>query len=400
MRNLNQLFSREIFRFLLFAILLTAGLPLFAEVIYIEDRGFVIDLPVGWEIMDITDSRYTFNDFTGDGFFQIKVYPGDKYKSAEDMFDLVGQDIAASGEGDLFDLYGREAVFAFIDFASGDYDYSGYGLFADGEDFDLTILSFASAGREEVLADYLLSALDSFSLSPGLMLNPGPVSRYYLESYETPQRVDASTVIEGQPLEWQIDNHAIEASQLVIEREAAVLSDYKPQTEAGVEAWKRYYRMVYRDTYSRLDYPAALIYEYLKPEPGQTLAAEERDKKTAERLLSWVQGFDYRRTGGSDLISPFSAAAFQEGDCDSRSLLYIILLNHYGIDSALMVSSVYSHAMAAVDIQAGGAKININDRGFTVAETTDDVGIGMIAADMADPANWIIIPLMEKEPWN
>jgi hypothetical protein len=186
----------------------------------------------------------------------------------------------------------------------------------------------------------------------------------------------------------------------VIEREAAVLADYKPQTEEGIEAWQRYYRMVYRDAYSRLDYPASLISERLKTEASTALRPDERDLQTAERLLGWVQGFGYRRTGGSDLISPFAAAAFQEGDCDSRSLLYIILLNHYGVDSALMVSSVYSHAMAAVDVQAGGAKINIKDKGFTVAETTDDIGIGMIAADMADPANWVIIPLMEKEPWN
>ncbi|MBI9105958.1 MAG: hypothetical protein JEZ04_04385 [Spirochaetales bacterium] len=400
MKNLYSLLSGKAKSLLFFSVLLAAGFPLLAEVIYIEDMGFVIDLPIGWEVMDVTESRYTFNDFTGDAFLQLKMWPGDKYDSAEGMFDLVGQDIGASGEGDSFDFYGREAVFASIDFISGDFDYSGYGLFADGEDYDLTILAFASSAKAEQLADYLLSALDSFSLSPGLMFNPGPVSRYYLESYESPERVDAVTAFEGVAVEWQIDNHAVEASQLVIEREAAVLSDYKPQTEAGTEAWKRYYRMVYRDTYSRLDYPAALLKERLKASPGQTLSTEAHELETAERLLSWVQLFSYRRTGGSDLISPFSAAAFQEGDCDSRSLLYIILLNHYGIDSALMVSSIYSHAMAAVDVEARGAKIRINNRDFTVAETTDDVDIGMIAADMADPANWIIIPLMEKEPWN
>lgn len=387
-------------RAVIFILFLFSGLLLFSEPAYIEENGFVIDLPVGWELMDVTGSRYTFNDFTGDAFIQIKVYPGGEYDSAESMFDLIGQDIGASGEGDHFDLYGRESVFAFIEFASGDYDYTGYGLFADSEDRDLAILSFASSESSEVLADYLLSALDSFSLSPGLMLNPGPVSRYYLESYSQPDRADAQTVFEGETLHWKFDNNTIEASQLVIEREARVLADYKPDTEAGVEAWQRYYRMVYRDTYSRLDYPAALIYERLKASPGSALTSDERDLDMASRLLSWVQGFEYRRTEGSDLISPYYAAAFQDGDCDSRSLLYIILLNHYGVDSALMVSSVHSHAMAAVDLKAGGAKININNKGFTVAETTAKIGIGMIASNMADPANWVIIPLMEKEPWN
>ena len=400
MEFFDRIMLKKAIFLLFFSLFLPAWLPVFAEVTYIEDTGFVIDLPIGWELMDLTDTRYTFNDFTGDAFLQIKVWPGGEYESAESLFSLVGQEIGASGEGDLFDLYGREAVFSFINFSSGEYEYSGYGLFVDGDDFDLTILSFATLESSEVLDDYLKSALDSFSLSPGLMLNPGPVSRYYLESYDNPDRVAAETIFEDRRVEWQIDRHAVEASQFVIEREAAVLSDYKPQTEAGIEAWKRYYRMVYRDTYSRLDYPAALLFERLKADDDDLLTPAEADIETSQRLLSWVQGFNYMRTGGSDLISPYSAAAFQEGDCDSRSLLYIILLNHYGIDSALMVSSVYSHAMAAVDIPAGGAKINIKDKGFTVAETTDDIGLGMIAADMADPANWVIIPLMEKEPWN
>ena len=390
---------------LLFALVLLPGAAgsAAAEVILMEREGFIVDLPVGWEVMDVTESRYTFNDFTGDAFLQIKIWPGGKWDSAERMFDEIGAELGASGEGDGFDYYGRASVFSYISFSSQSYDYEGYALFADGADFDLAVLSFASSGSAGLLADYLLSALDSFSVSKAQMLKPGPVSRYYLGSYGGPERRSAETVFEGEAVGWQIDMHELEASQLVIEREAAVLADYKPDTEAGAEAWKRYYRMVYRDTYSRLDYPAVLLSERLGQEEsgtGRLLTEDEKELRTAERLLAWVQGFGYRRTGGSDLISPYSAAAFEEGDCDSRSLLYIILLNHYGIDSALMVSSVYSHAMAAVGVDAGGAKITIKDREFTVAETTDDVALGLIASDMADPAGWIVIPLMEKEPWN
>jgi hypothetical protein len=369
----------------------------FGEVVYIEETGFVLEPPIGWALMDATDSRWTFNDFTGDAFLQIKIWPGGEYESAEAMFDGVKQSINASGEGDTFDFYGREAVFGFVEFTSGGFNYTGYGLFADGEDFDLTILSFASSDRAALLNDYILSALDSFALSPLLMLNPGPVSRYYLASYNNGvnayvDRSPAATVFEGQPLTWFIDNHAVEASQLMIEREAAILADFKPGTEEGNIAWERYYRMIYRDSYSRLDYPASLLKERL----NNTGNAED----TPQRLLSWVQGFEYRRTEGSDIINPLSAAAFHEGDCDSRSLLYIILLNHYGIDSALMVSAVYSHAMAAVDVDGAGARIDSGGKGYLVAETTEQIGIGMIASDMADPAKWLVIPLMEKEPWN
>jgi hypothetical protein len=199
----------------------------------------------------------------------------------------------------------------------------------------------------------------------------------------------------------------VEASEIVIEREAAVLTDYKPETEAGKEAWQRFYRLIYRDSYSRLNYFASLLSEELKnvrEAPGSGEApgrGADRREAVPKRLLSWLQGFEYIRTWGtSDLISPLTAAASGQGDCDTRALLYIILLNHYGIDSALMVSSVYGHAMAAVDTPGNGARINVGGRPFLVAETTENIGIGMIASDMADPANWLIVPLMEKEPWN
>jgi len=407
--------------FCAFALLMPASA--FGEVFYIEDTGFVVEPPVGWQVLDLSDSKWTFTDFTGNAFLQIKVWPGSEYGSIDELYDGIMQKIQAAGEGDIFDYYGREAAFGVVDFSTGGFDYSGYGLFVDGEDFDLTVLSFTTADSFDVLRDYILSALDSFALSPVMMLNPGPVSRYYLESFGSPVKQSAETVFEDVPLKWSVDKNEIEASQLLIERESAILADYKVNTDAGTEAWKRYYRMIYRDNFSRLDYPAAILKERIikssgknadddAAEPGSSSwlpfgsSIENRRSRNESvqsaplKLLEWVQGFTYVRTGGSDLVSPLTAAAFQEGDCDSRALLYIILLNHYGIDSALMVSSAYSHAMAAVDTEGVGARIDVNGKMFLVAETTDDVGIGMIAADMADPANWIVIPLMEKEPWN
>ena len=358
-----------------------------AEEIYMEDHGFVVDLPIGWDVMDITETRYTFNDFTGDAFLQIKVYPGETYDSAENMFDDVGKKIQASGEGEPFDYYGRRAIFAIISFASGNYQYSGYGLFADGIDYDLAILSFCSPEQSEKLNDYLVSALDSFSLNKGGRRQPGPVSSYYLSSFTERDRKDALTVFEGNEVAWQVDMHAVEASQVLIEREARILADYRPQDEAGIEAWKRFYRMVYRDCYSRLDYPSALL--------ETQISDSSTPADTAARLLTWLQGFNYSRTGGSDLISPLYAAAFEDGDCDSRALLYTIMLNHYGIDSVVMVSAVYSHAMGTADVPGPGARMSYKDKTYLVAETTDDVALGMIASDMADPENWVIIPFLE-----
>ena len=120
---------------------------------------------------------------------------------------------------------------------------------------------------------------------------------------------------------------------------------------------------------------------------------------TASTLLTWIQGFSYARTGGlEDLSTPLDSLYNGAGDCDSLGLLYVILLKHYGIDAILMVSGTYSHAMAAVDVEGQGARFEWQDKKYLVAETTYEVDLGLIAADMADPAHWLGIPFMPELP--
>ena len=251
----------------------------------------------------------------------------------------------------------------------------------------VAVLSFSSADKAELLNDYILSALDSFSLNQAGRTQPGPVSSYYYASFGSRDIRPARTQFEGTPVRWQVDMTEVETSQLLIEREARILADYKPQAEETMEAWRRFYRMIYRDCYSRLDETAELL--------SRRFSVSDDPRTTAQRILSWLQEFNYRRTEGSDLITPLHAAAFEDGDCDSRAMLYSILLHHMGIDSFIMVSAIYGHGMAAVDVPGPGARMPYGNRAYLVAETTENVDIGMIAADMADPTKWVVVPFLE-----
>ena len=86
---------------------------------------------------------------------------------------------------------------------------------------------------------------------------------------------------------------------------------------------------------------------------------------------------------------PLTALKDYSADCDSLGIMYIILLKRLGIDAVLMVSSEYSHSMAAVDIPGNGARFPFNGKKYLVAELTKDVPIGQINARMADPAKWL-----------
>ncbi len=179
------------------------------------------------------------------------------------------------------------------------------------------------------------------------------------------------------------DQKEIAATQVLIEREARILASYE-EKEKRVEAWQRYYRMIYRDNYHRLD----KLYLFLENIFRTGVADLPRD------LLAWVQGFSYSRTGTlADLQSPLSSALTRTGDCDSRALLYTMLLNRFKIDALLLVSSRYSHSLAGVNIPGQGARINFDDNSYLIAETTDQVDLGLIDRDMADPSGWIPVPL-------
>jgi hypothetical protein len=109
-----------------------------------------------------------------------------------------------------------------------------------------------------------------------------------------------------------------------------------------------------------------------------------------QALLSWFQDFSYVRTRGvSDFQSPLSCVVTAGGDCDSLGMAYVIVLRRLGFDAILLVSTKYSHAMAALDMPGPGARFTYEGKAYLVAEMTEKVNIGLIAKNMADPAFWV-----------
>ena len=88
-------------------------------------------------------------------------------------------------------------------------------------------------------------------------------------------------------------NTPSEAAQFVIDCEFAVLNLYA-NGELWKEAWQRYYRLIFRDSYSRLDMAAKDIKSSLDP-----LIKKQKDRNENEvmneLLLEWVQNMEYKR---------------------------------------------------------------------------------------------------------
>ncbi|MCL2373848.1 MAG: hypothetical protein FWC65_01220, partial [Treponema sp.] len=109
-----------------------------------------------------------------------------------------------------------------------------------------------------------------------------------------------------------------------------------------------------------------------------------------EEVLRWVQSFTYERDfEGSDFVNLVSAATEGRGDCDPRAMLWALILRKANIEAGMMVSRYYSHAMGLADLPGTGARFEVGGRRFLVAETTVDVGIGLITQEMSAVDHWL-----------
>jgi hypothetical protein len=149
--------------------------------------------------------------------------------------------------------------------------------------------------------------------------------------------------------------------------------------------------MIYRDSWERVAHAAFLLERRWAAE---TLSAETAPAPPAIRLaskaLSYVQDFSYERNlMGSDFVNLVSALTEGRGDCDSRALLWALILSQANIDAGIMVSRDYSHAMGIADIEGQGARFPFEGKQYLVAETTTKVDPGLIAQNMSEIAKWM-----------
>lgn len=367
--------DRRAIRFLTLTLLaLSISLPAAAQSRALD--GSWVDLPDGWQA---TGAPGVYHSPDGAAGLTIKGYPTPRYSSARQLFEAARGELGATGEGAGFKYSGNEGYIGEVSFSYNRVQSKGYLVALLTARKAITLLGYADRKNYAADFDEILSALDSFSLSVADLRRPGPISQFFYP-FPAPKTVPTGLYISGRQFEVGLDVREIDASQVVIDRETRVLARNK---QVNVAAWRRFYRIIFRDNYHRLD-------PYLAPIESGLELSNDSPYERAVAVLKWMQGFLYARTGTlADLSSPVLTVATQTGDCDSRTLLYAILLEHMGVSTVLMVSARYSHSMVGVLVPGKGARYETGGRAYLVAELTADVDIGMIDRTMADPSGWV-----------
>ncbi len=344
--------------------------------------GLFVNLPVSWQIEGIEQNKFSAVNQGQEAYFLLKYYEGGRFQDIDQMHAGSADELGArvyAGSGYMYS--GKTAHLAQIEFQQQTREFQGYLLCIETHRVDVVVVGFALKGKLSTYQDTLLSAMDSVGIGDRGLIEPGPISQS-VSPYPAREVERFEIVFEDRTIPLAFSGAAIDATQDVIEREARVLSVYGG-SEYAETAWKRYYRLVYRDLFVRSRPLYTALQTYLSPQ-------DNSPEEIAAALLKWVQGFEYERLDTlSDCLTPLRAAVENRGDCDSRGLLYTILLHHYRIDAILMVSSVYKHSMVGVEIEGKGARFPYSGERFLVAETTDDVEIGLIDQNMSNTDGWI-----------
>lgn len=381
-------FCKKLFYFLFIIFAITSYS--FSEQITDRDFGFSLDIPEGFEIADYTEDgmSYVFSHPNIPVTLVMKLTEEKNAKSAAEVLNINLKKLNASGETDSFKWNGTVCGISNFSMSLDD-NYSGWAVSAPVkiQDYYVILLCYAPESKKGC-EQFIISTINSLSINNEYLNTPGIIT-----SYAFPPEGSESVLLKigGKEIKTSLDKSDEEAAKFVIDLEYSVLNLYANH-KMWKEAWQRYYRMIYRDNAGRLQKTAKNIYDSIYPELKKS-KPQDADIKYAQALLSWVQTFGYERAQSkieSDFTSLPASIKGKGSDCDSRSMLVSVLLNYTGIDTAMLISREYSHAVVVTDIPAPGQTFTMeNGREYLFGETTARVTWGMLAQDQADRTKWI-----------
>lgn len=359
----------------------------FSEKLNSPKFGYTFDIPEEYVLSEKSSdgTSYVFTNKLFPVTTVIKIYSAKKYKSSAEALNDTLNKLKADGDTEEFPWRSQISGVSVFRFTLNGTVFSGYGISAELSDDKgiIVMFDYCPEQQAEQFNAVMVSTLDSLSIDQGSLYESGLMTQYLFPQQNKKNPVKLN--IDGKTINTILEANDRESATYVIEREYAVLLNYMQSTQ-WKQAWTRYYRIIYRDSFKRLQRPAFDIYNELSKD-----AKDETD--LAQKLLTWTQNFEYDRAKSqqeSDFTSLPDVLCGKGCDCDSRSMLIAVLLKQMNMDSIFFISAEYSHAIAGLVSTHPGHSFSYDNKKYLTGETTaKGVNWGMIAQDMADVKKWI-----------
>lgn len=360
--------------------------PCFGQALTSRSHNFTLDLPNGYQLVESNQKdRFLFKNTLVPCQLQVSYDSISTFENTAKACESIFTQLVAQHKDIPFFWCEHEAQLSTFTFMQA-VEYTGWMLVLKLKDCWLSVIAYSETSMANICEPIIISSLDSIFTGPLSFYLPGPVTTCLYQRDNHFEEV--SIMFDRQPLTFYMHPIDAEANKSVVEREFSVLT-LSTQTGSILQAWQRYYRTIFRDSWARLQSFAFEIKNALLKK------GILQDKSAVLKVLAeHVQHFSYIRIpDGTDFVDLVTACTTNTGDCDTRCLLLNIVLSQLGIKNALFISPEFGHALCGVDIPLSGAQMSDGKTNYLLVETTAKVEPGLIASDIADERKWFVTNL-------
>ncbi|MEM7077378.1 MAG: transglutaminase domain-containing protein [Pseudomonadota bacterium] len=191
-------------------------------------------------------------------------------------------------------------------------------------------------------------------------------------------------------LTYRLGNNAagdVQADHIALDRGFHRGRFWRPETMSITRCRNDYWRCAYNEIAQQ----NAEELEALLARVAGFVAAQDWDAlKTTRWLLRFVQEIEYRvpEDQAFGVLPPPLVLAEGWGDCDSKSLLLVMMLQRVGIDAQIFVSNAHAHALVGVQLPPVGEHVKYNGKTYVWAESTSKAPLGWIHPKFKQPFDW------------
>lgn len=383
----------------LFILFFTFSLYLNAEVVSSSKFEYTIDFPEGFFIEDMSKDERSI--LFKNNFFPIqaiiRIWESDIFLNAKENLKYTMEKLNAEGEIAETKWRNQSCAISQISIKKNSFNENmkGWAISVPlhSKDF-FTMLLYAPQEKSNDLEQIILSVLDSIIIDQGCYTEAGIITNF---AFPKTNQEKIEINVNNRIITSYLNQSDKEANQFVIDREFAVFKFYST-TKFWKESWQRFYRLIAKDSIGRTKRLSFDIYANLY-EDALTKKVSNINLYIAQEILYWVQSFNYQRKSSdpnkADYSNLVDTIKNNGSDCDSRSLLAMVLLKNMNIDACMFISVAYSHAMLGVCIpDTQGQTFKLDNKEYLFGETTQkNLTLGKIASDMQDRKKWIPVEM-------
>lgn len=359
---------------------------LFAQTNSELEKYVHLDLPIGYKYVSGNNISCTFKHSIYPVTTELKLLPYEDYKNSGDALSSTLTKIKAKHSLDSFIWNKKDCSISQISLTL-DEKYEGWAITCATPDkkYYIFMIGYVVDYLSKGFSPYILSGINSLWIDAKDYYSEGIIMTY---AFPKEGEQEINFVFDNKNVKSKMDKSDCEAAQYLIELEYKIYGR-SMANEYKKEARQRFYRMIYRDNYARVRSIIDDIYK--KYNPRNQKLTEKKQLEFTQKALSWVQSFDYVRATSiddSDIVCLPSFFMGKGNDCDSRCLMLCTFIQYIGLDSVLLVSDEFKHAIVGMNFDAPGQKFNIENVDYLLGETTANVTWGTIVKDHAVPSKW------------